>query len=67
VLVELKRNMGPIAFSAQYQQSPVPPGGAIIKRKWLKYKSEREAMLFAIDAAQKLGQQDEPTEVLVDG
>ena len=35
VLVELKREMGPIAFSAQYQQSPIPPGGAIIKRKWL--------------------------------
>jgi predicted phage terminase large subunit-like protein len=40
VLLELKRNMGPIAFSAQYQQSPVPPGGAIIKRKWLKYYDE---------------------------
>jgi len=35
VLAELKREMGPIAFSAQYQQSPVPPGGTIIKRKWL--------------------------------
>jgi predicted phage terminase large subunit-like protein len=35
VLKELKRNMGPIAFSAQYQQSPIPPGGRIIKRKWL--------------------------------
>jgi predicted phage terminase large subunit-like protein len=35
VLVELKRTMGPIAFSAQYQQSPIPPGGTIIKRKWL--------------------------------
>jgi len=35
VLMELKRNMGPIAFSAQYQQNPIPPGGAIIKRKWL--------------------------------
>jgi len=35
-LIELKRNMGPIAFSAQYQQSPIPPGGTIIKRKWLK-------------------------------
>jgi hypothetical protein len=35
VLVELKREMGPIAFSAQYQQSPIPPGGTIIKRKWL--------------------------------
>jgi hypothetical protein len=35
-LAELKRGSGPIAFSAQYQQSPVPPGGTIIKRKWLK-------------------------------
>ena len=35
VLMELKRAMGPIAFSAQYQQSPDPPGGRIIKRKWL--------------------------------
>ena len=34
-LIELKRAMGPIAFSAQYQQSPMPPGGRIIKRKWL--------------------------------
>ena len=35
VLAELKRDMGPIAFSAQYQQSPIPPGGTIIKHKWL--------------------------------
>ena len=35
VLAELKREMGPIAFSAQYQQSPIPAGGTIIKRKWL--------------------------------
>jgi predicted phage terminase large subunit-like protein len=34
VLAELKRNMG-IAFSAQYQQAPIPPSGRIIKRKWL--------------------------------
>ena len=34
-LIELKREMGPIAFSAQYQQSPIPRGGTIIKRKWL--------------------------------
>ena len=34
-LLELKREMGPIAFSAQYQQAPIPPGGTIIKRKWL--------------------------------
>ena len=36
VLAELKRSMGPIAFSAQYQQAPIPSGGTIIKKKWLK-------------------------------
>ena len=35
VLLDLKRTMGSIAFSAQYQQCPIPAGGAIIKRKWL--------------------------------
>ena len=34
-LLELKRGMGPIAFSALYQQRPIPPGGTIIQRKWL--------------------------------
>ena len=29
------------------------------------YESEREAMLFAIDAAHKLGQQGEPSEVVL--
>ena len=29
------------------------------------YKSEREAMLFAVDAANKLGEQGEETQVLV--
>ena len=36
VLMELRRSMGLMAFSALYQQDPNPPGGAIIKRKWLK-------------------------------
>jgi predicted phage terminase large subunit-like protein len=31
----LKRTLGPDIFSAQMQQSPVPPGGALIKRKWV--------------------------------
>jgi predicted phage terminase large subunit-like protein len=32
--------MGPDVFAAQYQQSPVPPGGAMIKRAWLRYHEE---------------------------
>ena len=35
VLLDLKKDMGPISFSAQYQQCPVPFGGTIVKRKWL--------------------------------
>jgi predicted phage terminase large subunit-like protein len=32
-----QQTMGPDVFAAQYQQSPVPPGGAMIKRPWLRY------------------------------
>lgn len=44
VLRELKKNMGSMAFSAQYQQAPEPAGGKIIKRKMLKYYSEIECL-----------------------
>jgi predicted phage terminase large subunit-like protein len=36
VLEDLKAAMGSQAFSAQYQQMPVPPEGALIKRTWLR-------------------------------
>jgi predicted phage terminase large subunit-like protein len=36
VLKELEAGMGSIAFSAQYQQSPVPLAGNMIKRDWLR-------------------------------
>jgi hypothetical protein len=36
VLEGLKLQFGSDAFSAQYQQAPVPPGGAMIKRHWVK-------------------------------
>src|SRR5216684_1105813 len=42
VLLELKKNMGSMAFSAQYQQAPEPAGGKIIKRKMLQYYTEIE-------------------------
>ena len=37
VLDNMLREQGPDIFSAQYQQEPVPPGGALIKREWLRY------------------------------
>jgi predicted phage terminase large subunit-like protein len=40
VLEQLKASMGSQAFSAQYQQSPVPEGGALIK--WFWFRSYRD-------------------------
>src|SRR5580704_14692197 len=40
VLDALKLQIGSDAFSAQYQQSPAPPGGAMVKRHWIKRHSE---------------------------
>jgi predicted phage terminase large subunit-like protein len=36
----LKLQIGSDAFSAQYQQSPAPPGGAMVKRHWVVRYSE---------------------------
>jgi hypothetical protein len=40
VLQRLKKSMGSMAFSAQYQQAPEPAGGKIIKRKTLQYYTD---------------------------
>lgn len=34
VVAQIKRTLGPYAFSSQYQQSPEPRGGGILKRDW---------------------------------
>ncbi|MGA8699801.1 MAG: phage terminase large subunit, partial [Xanthobacteraceae bacterium] len=36
-LDNLKRTMGSAAFAAQYQQSPVPPGGGMIEWHWFRW------------------------------
>ena len=33
----LKRDLGSIGYAAQYQQRPVPAGGAILKKQWFRY------------------------------
>jgi predicted phage terminase large subunit-like protein len=40
ILEALKLQLGSDGFSAQYQQMPVPPGGAMVKRHWIKRYSE---------------------------
>ena len=41
-LLKLKRQIGSYDFAAQYQQCPVPAGGAMIKRDWLSYYQKRD-------------------------
>jgi hypothetical protein len=40
VLDAMKLQIGSDAFSAQYQQAPAPPGGAMVKRDWIVRYSE---------------------------
>ncbi|MEO6781548.1 MAG: phage terminase large subunit [Bradyrhizobium sp.] len=58
ILLGIKRDMGSMQFSAQYQQTPVPAGGTFIKRKWLKTYSPsaislqpRDRMVISWDIA----------------
>jgi predicted phage terminase large subunit-like protein len=60
VLEKMKGELGSDAFSAQYQQMPVPPGGAMIKRHWIKRyvelpPRERSLILQSWDTASKGG------------
>jgi predicted phage terminase large subunit-like protein len=65
VLEVLKREIRSDSFSAQYQQMPVPPGGAMIKRAWiaryaeLPLKSEQLMVMQSWDTANKGGPQND--------
>lgn len=64
-LEKIKRQLGSDTFSAQYQQCPVPPGGAMIKSAWIKrYKilpprTYRTRIVQSWDTAQKEGPQND--------
>lgn len=57
----LRKEIGSDVFSAQYQQSPVPAGGAMIKRNWLRYydqvseRTSRAQVIQSWDTAAKDG------------
>ena len=57
VLDQLKREMGTQAFSAQYQQQPVPVGGGMIQWSWFKFYTgklpEPEETVISWDTASK--------------
>jgi predicted phage terminase large subunit-like protein len=57
VLDQLKRDMGTHAFSAQYQQQPVPVGGGMIQWSWFKFYTGKlpaaEETVISWDTAMK--------------
>ena len=64
-LQNLRRQIGSDVFAAQYQQCPVPPGGAMIRREWLRYydhlpeRTYRTQVIQSWDTAAKDGAQND--------
>lgn len=44
VLDQLKTAMGSVIFTAQYQQSPVPPGGHMIDWNWFRWRDPNSVL-----------------------
>jgi predicted phage terminase large subunit-like protein len=62
VLESLRAQLGPEIYSAQYQQRPVPPGGATIKRAWLRrYDQPPQSgqVIQSWDVANKQGEEND--------
>lgn len=65
ILENLRQVQGSDVFQAQYQQCPIPPGGAMIKRAWLRYydkapeRTYRCKVIQSWDTAAKDGAQND--------
>ena len=67
MLLQLQQELGPDVFAAQYQQTPVPAGGNMFKRDWMRYfhphelptRSPRSKVHMSIDTAAKDGAQND--------
>jgi len=61
-LDEIRRSMGSLLFSAQYQQQPLPYEGNLIKRHWLKRygkapsRDQFDAIVQSWDTASEIGE-----------
>ena len=42
VLAHLRRTIGEYNFAGQYQQSPAPLGGGLVKAEWFKHYAEKD-------------------------
>jgi predicted phage terminase large subunit-like protein len=62
VLDSLRAQLGPETYAAQYQQQPVPPGGGMIKRAWVRRYDEPPKSGLIIqswDVAHKQGEEND--------
>jgi predicted phage terminase large subunit-like protein len=62
VLESLRAQLGPETFAAQYQQQPMPPGGAVIKRAWVRrydYLPAFGEIIQSWDVANKQGEDND--------
>ena len=63
--LEARRKLDPETFAAHYQQTPIPPGGIIIRKAWLRYydllppRNSSSAILQSWDAASKSGESND--------
>ncbi|MBZ0148035.1 MAG: phage terminase large subunit [Pseudorhodoplanes sp.] len=64
-LEAMRKDVGSEIFAAQYQQAPVPAGGAMIKRNWLRYYEQLPECTYKVrviqswDTAAKNGAQND--------
>ncbi len=60
VLEQIRRAQGSLTFQAQYQQAPIPPGGHVIRREWLRFYDQApeqfERVVVSWDTASTLGE-----------
>ncbi|MBF0561725.1 MAG: phage terminase large subunit [Alphaproteobacteria bacterium] len=60
VLELIRRTLGSLSYSAQYQQAPVPPEGNAIKREWLRFydavPADLDLVVVSWDPASTLGE-----------
>jgi predicted phage terminase large subunit-like protein len=59
LLADLKRQLSPAAFAAQYMQDPVPEAGNLLKRDWLKWyeapsRQPGDQIVLSVDTAIKV-------------
>jgi predicted phage terminase large subunit-like protein len=62
-LAQLRRSLGEYGFAGQYQQSPIPIGGGMIKKEWFGYydiaPTKFDSICQSWDTASKAGEQND--------